>query len=125
MADALATWLREQGHDVVPTPVPDDIESRLPLTVLRSLGGQRTWPVLDSHRLQVDTYGETIADAMDEARAVFALVDSMNETHPKVGGVQTYGVETGGLPSESDDPDHPNLPVTSFIAQVRARALES
>lgn len=125
MADALATWLREQGHDAVPTPLPDNFEVRLPVTLLTTLGGQRTWPVLDTHRLQVDTYGETMADALTEARAVFAAIESINDFGPVIGGVQTYGSETGGLPSESDDPNHPDVPVTSFIAQVSCRALET
>ena len=125
MADALATWLRSQGHDAVPTPLPDDFESRLPITLLTTLGGRRTWPVLDMHRLQVETYGETIADALDEARAVFAAIESINDTHPLLGGVQSYKSETGGLPAESDDPNHPDVPVAAFVAQVSCRSLET
>ena len=125
MADALATWLRTQGHDAVPTPLPDGFESRLPITLLTTLGGQRTWPVLDTHRLQVETYGETIADALDEARAVFAAIESINDEGPVIGGVQSYGAETGGLPAESDDPNHPDVPVAAFVAQVSCRALET
>ena len=123
-ADALAEWLTEQGHDVRTTPVPDDLKSNLPLTVITSLGGQHTWPVLDTHRVQVDTYGETMADALDEARAVFAYIGEIQDAHPIIGGVQTYEAETGGLPAESDDPNHPDVPVASFIAQITCRTAE-
>lgn len=124
MAAELAAWLRDAGREACPTPVPNEIESRLPLTVLTALGGQRTWPVLDAHRVQVETYGHTMADALDEARMVFATIDSINDTHPIIGGVQVYRAETGGLPAESDDPNHPDLPVTAFICQVTCRASE-
>lgn len=122
---ALATWLVAQGHDARTTPVPDDLGASLPLTVITTLGGQRTSLVQDAHRMQVDVYGETMADALDEARAVFARIDSINDTHPTIGGVQTYRAETGGLPAESDDPNHPDVPVASFIAQITCRTEET
>lgn len=125
MAEALGSWLSEHGCDAQATPVPDDLESRLPLTIISSLGGQRTWPVLDRHRLQVDTYGETMADALDEALNVYATLDEIQMTGPIIGGVQAYKFEAGGLPAESDDPNHPDVPVASFLAQVSCRAVES
>lgn len=122
---ALSEWLSAQGHDARTTPVPDDLGASLPLTVITTLGGQRTSLVQDAHRMQVDVYGETMADALDEARAVFDCIDSIDKTHPVIGGVQTYEAETGGLPAESDDPNHPDVPVASFIAQVTCRSEES
>lgn len=124
-AAALTAWLVEQKCSACTTPVPDDLEAALPITVITTLGGQRISLVQDSHRVQVDTYGETMADALDESRAIFARIDSINDTHPTIGGVQTYESEMGALPAESDDPNHPDVSVASFIAQVTCRTQES
>ena len=76
-AAEIAAWLADHGHDAVADTLPDDLETRLPITLLRSSGGSRTWPVLDRHRIGVDTYGGTVVDALDEARAVFALARAL------------------------------------------------
>lgn len=121
-AEALAEWLVAQGVDAVPEPVPDDLMERLPLVVLRSSGGGRTWPVLDSHRIGVDAYGADATEAMDAARHVFALLDSMNVDHPLIGGVQTYGVGFGGVPQPQTDPQHQDAPMATFLCEVSCRA---
>lgn len=125
MAEALCGWLADHGVAAQPTPVPDDLMARLPLCVLGTLGGQRTWPVLDSHRLQADCYGETMADALECARMAFAAIDLINDEHPVIAGAQTYRAELGGLPAESDDPKHEDAPVATFICQVTCRAHET
>jgi hypothetical protein len=122
MPAALAEWLTEQGRAAVASPVPDDLMDDLPLTVLRSSGGSRDWPVLDRHRVGVDVYGATIAEALREAHLVFAALDSINHVHPTVGGVQTYAFASGGLPQETTDPEHPNAPMATFLAEVSCRA---
>lgn len=124
MAYELAEWLNVQDHRASTTPLPDDFANHLPITLITTLGGSRTWPVVDTHRLHVDVYGETMAEALEEGRAVFAALDTINDTYPIVGGVQTYNAEFGGLPAEADDPNHPNVPVCAFIVQIMARAQE-
>lgn len=122
MPRALADWLDGMGHDAVPSPVPDDLMERLPLTVLRDSGGPREWPVIDRHRVGVDVYAETIGDALAEARAVYATLDLINTTHPVIGGVQSYAFASGGLPQETTDPEHPDAPMATFLAEVSCRA---
>ena len=124
MAAELAAWITEQGHSATPAPLPDDFASSLPITLITSLGGSRTWPVIDTHRVQVETYADHMADAMDEARGVFAVIDSINDAYPIIGGVQTCGAETGGLPAESSDPNQPTFSVAAFVVQIRARTQE-
>ena len=119
---ALAEWLTAQGRDAVPAPVPDDLVSRLPLTVLRGSGGTRDRPVLDRHRVGVDTYGETVGDALAESHLVYAALDTINYTHPAIGGVQSYSFSSGGLPQEATDPEHPDAPMATFLAEVATRA---
>ena len=120
---ALAAWLTDRGHDAVPSPVPDDLMARLPLTVLRDSGGSRSGPVVDRHRVGVDTYGDTIGDALAEAHLVYAMLDEINYLHPLVGGVQSYSFASGGLPQESTDPEHPDAPMATFLAEVSTRTL--
>lgn len=123
MPAALAAWLTSMGRAAVPSPVPDDLMDRLPLTVLRDSGGSRDWPVIDRHRVGVDTYGATVGDALAEARLVFAALDEINTTHPLVGGVQTYSFASGSaLPQEVTDPEHPDAPMATFLAEVTCRA---
>ena len=120
---ALAEWLRSQGHAAVPTPVPDDLTERLPLTVLRDSGGSREWPVTDRHRVGVDCYGADVGEALAHARECHALLDSLNVTHPSVGGVAHYQTAFGGLPQETTDAEHPDVPMATFLAEVTTRAL--
>ena len=122
MPAELAGWLTEGGCDAVPSPVPDDLMARLPLVVLRDSGGSREWPVIDRHRVGVDAYGETVGDALAHARLAFALLDTINTDHPLIGGAQSYGFAAGGLPQESTDPEHPDAPMATFLAEVSCRA---
>lgn len=122
-AAELAEWLADNGHDAVADVLPDEFCDRLPLTLLRTSGGSRTWPVLDRHRIGVDCYGETVADALDEARAVYALLDTINESPPTLGGAQAYSFAAGGLPQQTTDPDHPDVPMFTFLAEVSVRAV--
>lgn len=119
---ALAAYLRERGRDAVPTPLPDDFMDRLPITCLSGSGGSRTWPVTDSHRVGVDVYAATMGEAMEEAALVYATLDAMNDVAPTLDGVQVYRVGFGGLPQESDDPDHPDAPMATFLCEVTCRA---
>lgn len=121
--DALAEWLIAAGHTACASPLPDGFMDTLPMTCLRASGGSRDWPVLDRHRIGVDVYGATIAEALTEARAVFALLDSINAMHPSIGSVQTYGCGFGGSPQESTDPNHPDAPMATFLAELSCRAL--
>lgn len=122
MAVALAGWMADGDIDAVPSPVPDDLASRLPLVVLRDSGGSREWPVIDRHRVGVDVYAETVGDALATARAAFALLEAINDEHPTIGGVQSYGFAAGGLPQETTDPEHPDAPMATFLAEVSCRA---
>ncbi|MBR3384746.1 MAG: hypothetical protein IKG69_06045 [Atopobiaceae bacterium] len=123
MPVALAGWLTARGRPAVASPVPDDLMGRLPLTVLRDSGGSREWPVIDRHRVGVDTYAATMGEALAEARLVFAALDEINTTHPLVGGVQTYSFASGSaLPQEGTDPEHPDAPMATFLAEVSCRA---
>lgn len=119
---ALAEWLTANGCDAVPSPAPDDLVDRLPLCVLRDSGGSRDWPVVDRHRVGVDAYGETAGDALAHARLAYALLDGINVEHPTIGDVQSYGFAAGGLPQETTDPEHPDAPMATFLAEVSLRA---
>ena len=122
-AAEIAAWLADHGHDAVADTLPDDLEARLPITLLRSSGGSRTWPVLDRHRVGVDTYGATVVDALDEARAVFALLDTFGTNPPTLGGAQAYAFAAGGMPQLTTDPEHPDVPMATFLAEVATRAV--
>lgn len=124
MADLLRTWLQSQGHDACADSLPDDYKTRLPLTLLRTVGGQHAWPITDVHRIGVDVYGTTIDAALAESREVFGTLDTINEDHPVIGGTPTYRVEFGGLPQPADDDLHMDAPMVTFLIQVTARSLE-
>lgn len=124
-AAELAAWLAERGHDAVADTLPDGFADRLPIVLLRSSGGSREWPVIDRHRIGVDCYGETIGDALAEARAVFALLDTINAVPPTLGGAQAYSFAAGGLPQAADDPEHPDAPMATFLAEVATRAVNT
>lgn len=121
-AAELAEWLSGNGHDAVADVLPDDFMGRLPIVLLRSSGGTREWPVIDRHRIGVDAYGETVGDALAEARSVFALLDTINAFPPTLGGVQAYSFASGGLPQVADDPEHQDAPMATFLAEVATRA---
>ncbi|MBQ9004902.1 MAG: hypothetical protein IJ092_00865 [Atopobiaceae bacterium] len=121
-AAELAAWLAESGHDAVADVLPDGFMDRLPIVLLRSSGGVREWPVIDRHRIGVDAYGETVNEALAEARAVYALLDTINAIPPMLGGAQAYSFASGGLPQRADDPEHPDAPMATFLAEVATRA---
>lgn len=118
----LSRWLVGRGVDAACEPVPSDLGARLPLVVLRDSGGTRAWPVVDRHRIGVDCYAETVGEAIEAANATLALIDSMNDTHPTVGGVQVYQTAFGGLPQPQTDPEHPDVPMATFLAELTTRA---
>ena len=119
IADALQEALNETGHESSATPLPEDFEDRLPYTRVEALGGQRTQLVLDTFNIHIDTWAETPAEAIAEANRVASELTELTGT--RVSGSQVYSVTLGSLPYEAEDPDHPSLPMASFMAQVAVR----
>ena len=118
----LSKWLVGRGIDAVCEPVPSDLGAKLPLVVLRDSGGSRTWPIVDRHRIGVDCYAQTVGEAIETANETFATLDAMNGTHPAIGGVQVYQTAFGGLPQPQTDPEHPDVPMATFLAELTTRA---
>lgn len=125
ITDALQSWLNDEGHNASATPLPDDFDSSLPFTLVRDSGGHRTWPVMDTHNVGIDVYAETMADAMDEARTIYAMLDELNDTLPTLGGVQVYSVRFGNLPQEYEDAERPDVGMATFLALITTRTINS
>lgn len=123
IADAIQEVLNVRGHDACAPPVPEDLDQRLPLTRVRSIGGSRSQVVLDTFNVHLDTWAVTPADAIAEANSVAALL--AEQEGQTLGGVQCYHMVIGGLPHEDKDPDRPDLPMASFMAQVSVRTINA
>ena len=123
VADAIQAALNSRGHAAFAAPVPDDLGTALPLTRVRALGGTRSQVVLDTFSVHLDTWGDTPAGALAEANEVAALLCEL--AGQTLGGVQCYRVTLGSLPHEDTDPDRPDLPMASFMAQVSARTINA
>ena len=120
IADAIQEALNALGHDASADPLPYDFEEHLPFTRVEVVGGQRTSLVVDTFNVHLDTWADTPAEALAEANVVAArLVDTEGGT---LGGSQCYRVTLGSLPYNTTDPDRPELPMASFMAQVAVRA---
>ena len=119
VADALQEALNTAGHNASATPLPEDFEDRLPFSRVESLGGQRTQLVIDTFNIHIDTWAETPAEAIAEANRVAAELTELEGG--RLDGSQVYSVALGSLPYEAEDPNHPSLPMASFMAQVAVR----
>ena len=119
VADALQEALNTAGHNASATPLPEDFEDRLPFSRVESLGGQRTQLVIDTFNIHIDTWAETPAEAIAEANRVAAELTELEGG--RLDGSQVYSVALGSLPYEAEDPNHPSLPMASFMGQVAVR----
>lgn len=123
VADALRLWLNGRGHSACARPLPPDLEGRLPLTRVTKLSGNRSNVVVDAHRVQLETWATTQAEAMAEAILVEAALHELPGTW--LGGVPCYAVSVYAAPHDSHDPDHPDLCVAETFAEVVTRAVHT
>lgn len=123
IADAIQSALNDSGHAASAWPLPKDFEDRLPFTRVTALGGTTTDVVLDRFRVQLETWAETNADAMDEALLVAAELKGF--AGGKLGDSPCYSVTITSLPHDAEDPYHPDLPVAETFAEVAVREMES
>lgn len=120
IADAIQEALNAAGHNACAPPLPDGFEDSLPMTRVTGLGGPRSSRVVDTFNVHLDTWADTPAGALAEAGEVVGLLAGM--AGGLLGGSQCYRVDIGSLPHEDEDPDHPDLPMASAMAQVSVRA---
>ena len=120
-ADALREALAAMGHECSAWPLPRDFEGRLPFTRITLLSGTRSARVVDTFRLQLETWAETPAEAIAEANLVAAHVRDLEGG--KMGGSQCYRASVPALPHDSHDPRHPELACAEAMAQVSTRAI--
>lgn len=121
VADALQEALSEMGLNVCARPVPRDLDERVPLSCVESIGGGRGDVVLDRHAVRVYTWASTEADATAESCTVMSALAALSGE--PIGGVQCYRVTITTLPYPAHDVEHPDLPRVCFTAQVYARAM--
>lgn len=119
VADAMQAYLNDCGYDASAWPLPDDFDERLPFTRVTALGGSRRRRVLDTFRLQLETWASTPAEAMAEALRVEALVCDLEGA--TLGGVTCYAADVVTKPHDARDPYHPDLANVEALAQITVR----
>lgn len=119
-ADAIQTWLNANGVHACAEPLPRELADELPITLVQTIGGQRSNVVLDRHAVRLYTWADTYEDAITECgRAMAVLCAAEGES---IGGVPCYRVEPSALPYPAHDSLHPNIPRAATTADVYARA---
>lgn len=121
--DAVQAALNDLGRAACAVPVPVDLDQMLPLTCVRVLGGTRSSVVLDTFNIHFDTWADTPAEAVAESNLVAAALCDMQGA--ELGGVPCYRVTLASLPHADDDPDRPDLPRVTFMAQVTVRNIDT
>ena len=120
-ADAIQTWLNDNGVHACAEPLPRDLAGELPITLVQPIGGQRSSVILDRHAVRLYTWADTYEDAIAECgRAIATLCAAAGES---IGGVPCYRVEPSSLPYPAHDTAHPDIPRAATTADVYARAI--
>lgn len=122
-ADALQEYLNGRGHAASAWPLPSDFDSRLPFTRVTALGGTRRRRVVDTFRLQIETWAQTDAEAMAEALAVESAIYDLEGA--ELGGATCYAAEVVTKPHDASDPYHPDLANVEALAQVIVRTVRT
>lgn len=94
------------------TPLPADLERRLPVAWIRSLGGDVSSLVVEHATMSIDVYASTWKQATDRASDAHMLVSRL----PLLPDTLTdwQAVTALSLPYENPDPEHPTIPRCSF-----------
>ena len=106
--------------DAACTPLPDDLEDRLPLVWLTCQGGSRTGMVMDRFTVTLGVYAASWSESMRMARTVMGILLGLPYDADTL--AQWRDVQTVSLPYEDPDPDHPTVPRTSMTVTVCVRA---
>lgn len=121
VADAIQQALNAAGVNACARPLPRDLESALPITLVESLaGGARTDVVLDRFAVRLYTWAETPAEAVAESSAALAALVACQGG--ELGGQPCYRVTPTTMPYEAHDALHPDVPRACFTAHLYVRA---
>lgn len=123
VADALQAYLNGLGHAASAWPLPPDFDEHLPFTRVTALGGTRRRRVLDTFRVQIETWAQTDAAAMAEALAVESAIYDLEGA--ELGDVPCYAAEVITKPHDAYDPYHPDLANVETMAQVIVRTMHA
>lgn len=102
------------------TPLPADLDGRLPLAWVRMLGGGRDNIVIDRPTLGVGVYAPTWAKAAEAAADAHALAAALPGWADAL--TDWKAIEPLSLPYEDPDPDHPDTPRFSFTLTAVLKA---
>lgn len=120
IADAVQEALNERGTSACARPLPHDMTSRLPITLVEPLGGgERFSVVLDRMPIRMTTWAPTPARAVEEAALAYARLASC--VGQSIGGVPCYRVSNTTEPYEAPDPAHPDIPRVIQTAHLWVR----
>lgn len=120
IADAVQSALNGLGTNACARPLPHDMASRLPITLVEPLGGgERIAVVLDRMPIRMTTWARTPAEAAEESALAFARLTSC--VGQNIGGVPCYRVSSTSEPYEAPDPAHPELPRVIQTAHLWVR----
>ena len=120
IADVLQAALNEGGRAACARPLPYDLASSLPLTLVETIGGSRRDVVLDRFAVRFYTWADTEADAIAESSFVMAWL--LAHEGERMGGTTVYRVAPSAMPYPAHDTSHPDLSRACFTAYVYARA---
>lgn len=122
IADAVQEALNASGIAACAQPLPRDLGSALPITLVQPIeGGSRSSVVIDRMPVRLYTWDGTDEGACRESRRAFAALAAM--AGEVIGGSQCYRVEASSTPYAAYDPDHPTLARYGFTADVYVRAI--
>lgn len=116
VADVVQAWLNSAEVSSCAEPLPYDLASSLPITLVQPIGGIRGDVVRDSFSVRLYTWAsDEAASAVESSRAVAALQAMERQ---QVGGVFCRSVSINALPYPAHDPEHPDLKRMCFTARV-------
>ena len=104
------------------TPVPADLERRLPYVMATRTGGGRADLVVDNHFVDIDVWCEKDAwgQAADEAADVMSRV--LELAGSTSGGAVVCAATVEAMPYNNPDPLHPDLARVTCSVEITARA---
>lgn len=116
---AIVDFASSLGLRIAAYPVPRNLGSSLPFTVIQRTGGSTASKVLDSHDVSLDCYAARWDEAMEAASDVCGMIHEMDGY--EVGGAYCYKTQLRTLPYNNPDPNRPDLARVTFSAVVTFR----
>lgn len=102
------------------TPIPADMPPHTPYSAVVAQGGTRTSMVVDTHMIDIDTWGDTYGQAMDKSCELIGyLTDLAGRT---INDITFSHVTVDTLPYIWNDPDRPDLCRVTCSATVTIHA---